>query len=48
MDEALAAALDSELPSSTPALEVPPSPAGFSQISFSSLDRISLVPTGSS
>jgi hypothetical protein len=37
-----------ELLSSVPALRVPPSPAGFSQISFDSLDRTSLVPTDSS
>jgi hypothetical protein len=37
-----------EIPSSVPALGFPPSPAGFFQVSFDSLDRISLVPTGSS
>jgi hypothetical protein len=37
-----------ELPSSAPALGVPPSPAGFFQVSFGSLDRISLVPTNNS
>jgi glycine/D-amino acid oxidase-like deaminating enzyme len=49
MEEAAEEVLDpSELPSSAPALGVPPSPAGFSQISFGSLDRTSPVPTGSS
>jgi hypothetical protein len=48
MDEALAEALDPELPRSSPALGVPPSPAGFSQVSFGSLGRTSLVPTSNS
>jgi hypothetical protein len=37
-----------ELPSSVPALRVPPSPAGFSQISFGSLGRTSPVPIDNS
>jgi hypothetical protein len=48
MDEALAEALDPELPRSSPAPGVPPSPAGFFQVSFGSLGRISLAPTGNS
>jgi hypothetical protein len=48
MDKALTAALDPELPHSVPAPGVPPSPAGFSQMSFGSLDRTSPVPTSSS
>jgi hypothetical protein len=49
MEETAEEALDfSELPNSAPALGFPPSPASFSQVSFNSLSRISLVPTGSS
>jgi hypothetical protein len=46
--EALAEALDPELPRSSPAPGVPPSSAGFSQVSFGSLNRISPVPTSNS
>jgi hypothetical protein len=38
----------SELPNSAPALGFPPSPADFSQMSFSSLNRTSSIPTGNS
>jgi hypothetical protein len=48
MDKALAKALDPELPRFSPAPGVPPSPAGFSQVSFDSLGRISPVPTSNS
>jgi hypothetical protein len=47
MDEALAEALDPELPHSSPA-PGPQSPSGFSQVSFGSLGRTSPVPTDSS
>jgi hypothetical protein len=53
MEEAAKRALSSssdpsELPNSAPALGFPPSPAGFSQVSFDSLGRTSPVPTSSS
>jgi hypothetical protein len=48
MDEALAEALDPELPCSSPAPGVSPGPAGFSQVSFGSLGRTSPVLAGSS
>jgi hypothetical protein len=49
MEEAAEEALDPpELSSSAPVLGVPPSPAGFFQVSFGSLDRIFSVPIGSS
>jgi hypothetical protein len=48
MDESLAAALDPELPHSVPTLGVLSSPAGFFQMSFGSLDRISPVLISSS
>jgi hypothetical protein len=48
IDEALAEALNPELPCSSPAPGVSPGPAGFSQVSFGSLSRTSPVPADSS
>jgi hypothetical protein len=48
IDKSLAAALNSELSYFVPAPGIPFSPAGFFQVSFSSLDRTSLILISSS